>query len=124
MSAAAMTMPATPVALRALLAAIALLLAATAVAQATASAREPELLSAEEYPLSMEEVVVRGQRPQWREKEAAPRWDREKFELEVKAEQPRLQALPKYTRDERDDYDGVRDRMNREPRIKLFELKF
>lgn len=89
-----------------------------------ASAREPELLSEEEYALQREEVVVRAQRPQWRAREEAPRWDREKFELDIQTTQPRLQALPKYEREERDDSMQVRDRMNAEPRIKLFELKY
>lgn len=123
MSATAMTMPA-PLTLRPLLAAAALLLAAAAVAQTAASAREPDLLSEKEYPVQIEEVVVRAQKPQWREKAEAPDFNREKFKFDPQVEEARLQAMPKYDRDERDDYMQVRDRMNAEPRIKLFEFKF
>jgi hypothetical protein len=101
--------------------AIALLLAALAP---LAGAREPELLSEKEYALEREEVVVRAQRPQWHGREEAPRWDRRKIELDIEASQPRLRALPKYEREERDDAMQVRDRMNAEPRIKLFDFKF
>ena len=123
MSAAAVTMPA-PLALRPLLAAAALLLAMAAVAQTAERARETERLSEKEYPMQLEEVVVRAQQPQWREKEVAPDFNREKFKFEPDVKPSRLQAFPKYDRDERDNYDQVRDRMNAKPEIKLFEFKF
>lgn len=122
MRTAVIQMPA-PLLSRALLLAAALLLAVAAVAQNKALSREPELLSEKEYPVQLEEVVVRAQQPKWREK-AAPDWERPKFELKTDTQPPRLQLAPKYERDERDDYMDVRDRMNAEPRLKLFEFKF
>ena len=87
-------------------------------------ARETERLSEKEYPIQLEEVVVRAQQPQWREKTPEPDFNREKFKFEPDAKPSRLQLAPKYERDERDDYMDVRDRMNAEPRINLFEFKF
>ena len=124
MMALTMATPAPSQAGRVALLAAALLLATAALAQSAAAKRETALLSEKEYPMQLEEVVVRAQRPQWRKKEAPPDWNRGKFDLDTTAEPSRLQLAPKYSRDERDDYNGVRDRMNAEPRIKLFELKF
>lgn len=122
MMALSMATPAPSQALRVVLVAMALLLAATAIAQS--AARETERLSEKEYPLQLEEVVVRAQKPQWREKETPPDWNRGKFDLDTTPEPSRLQVAPTYSRDERDDYDQVRDRMNAKPEIKLFEFKF
>ncbi len=124
MMALTMATPAPSQASRAVLIAMALLLAAAAMAQGAASTRETELLSEKEYPLQLEEVVVRAQKPQWREKEAPPDWNRGKFDLDATPKPSRLQLAPTYSRDERDDYDQVRDRMNAKPEIKLFEFKF
>lgn len=106
--------------------AAALLGAVPALAQTAAGSRpETPMLGEEEYPIQLEEVVVRGKAPRWREREpAAPDWEKGKFQLPTETKPPRIQVMPRYTRDERDDYDQVRDRMNATPRIKIFEMKF
>lgn len=78
-----------------------------------------------EYRTELEEVIVEGRRaPAWRDRqEAGPRWDRPQLEI-PEPEPPRLQWLPEYTREERVQYDGVRDRRAAEPRLRVFELKF
>lgn len=102
--------------------ALPLLLLGAALAQAQGGRPETPLLSEREYRSTLEEVVVRAQRPDIPEQ--APRWDRPKIELELESPPSRLEWAPRYVRDERDDYDGVRDRTNAEPRIKIFEVKF
>lgn len=101
-----------------------LLGAALACVQAQAQGGRPEtpMLSEKEYRAPLEEVVVRGQQPALPEQ--APRWDRPKIELELESQPSRMEWAPAYAREERDDYEGVRDRTNAEPRIKLFEVKF
>ncbi|MBL4827630.1 MAG: hypothetical protein JKY66_07955 [Spongiibacteraceae bacterium] len=82
------------------------------------------LLDEAEYRTGIEEVVVVGKQPQWRQVEKE-QWLPERFELSsanVKAS--RIQWLPKYNKDERDNYQGVRDRTGESAEIKLFELKF
>lgn len=113
-----------PFAAPSLLVLVAALASGLALAQQGAVRPETPMLSEREYRVQLEEVIVRAQRPRWRGQEEAPRWDREKFELPVDVAPPRLQWAPGYARDEREDYEGVRDRMNAEPRIKLFEFKF
>lgn len=83
------------------------------------------VLPASEYRTPLEEIIVRGRSPYW-QREEAPRWDKPKVEAPVPGAAPagRLQWTPPYTRDERDDYDKVRDQLNPQPRTKLFELKF
>jgi hypothetical protein len=104
-----------------------LLFGATGLGALAAVNGRPEapLLSEEEYPLQLEEIIVRGQAPRWREREAAaPRWEKEKFKLPAAPAPSRIDLLPRYSADERDDYDEVRDRMGAKARIKLFEMKF
>lgn len=105
---------------------VALLGVAAAGAQSGGGGRpETPVLSENEYPLQLEEVVVRGKAPRWRQREpVAPDWEKGKFRLPAEAKPPRIEVMPRYTRDERDDYDQVRDRMNATPRIKVFEMKF
>lgn len=93
---------------------------------AQAQARpDVEPLPAEEYVTPLEEVIVRGSRaPAWRDRlEQRPRWERQVLELE-EPEPPRLDWFPHYERDEREDYEGVRDRRDAEPRLRLFEFRF
>lgn len=106
--------------------AAALLGAASVGAQTTSSSRpETPMLDEQDYPIQLEEVVVRGKAPRWRDREpAAPDWEKGKFQIPVETKPSRIEVLPKYTADERDDYDQVRDRMNATPRIKIFEMKF
>jgi len=101
----------------------AVLLAGAALCGADETRRIPEtpLLKQEDYRMSLEDVVVYGLRPYWRE-EAPPRWEKEP--LEVQPEKPsRMQWAPKYTREERDDWQPP-DQLNPQPRMKIFELKF
>jgi hypothetical protein len=105
---------------------VALLFAtASAGAAVAGSPAETPMLPQSEYRLPLEEVIVIGQEPYWQHR-APPRWERPPLELKTpESAQPRLRLMPRYIRDERDDYDGVRDRMqNPPPRIKLFDLKF
>lgn len=85
---------------------------------------EPEVLPREAYRVPLDQVIVTGKAPYWRG-EDAPRWDKPKVEAPAEAEPSRLQWAPHYGRDEREDYNGVRDQLNNpQPRTKLFELKF
>lgn len=104
---------------------VALALAA-ALACSFALADEPaaadgSVLKKSDYRLPMEQVIAIGRIPYWR-KEQAPQWERE--EMELKESKSRLQWAPAYTRDERDEYDGIRDSTNPKARAKVFEVKF
>jgi len=81
------------------------------------------LLEREAYRTPLDEIVVTGRAPYW-EQSAAPRWDKPKVDVPQQVTPPRMQVLPQYTRDERDEYDGIRDTQNPKPRMKLFEFKF
>ncbi len=110
---------------RALLKPLALgaMLASAAVMAAEHDSVEP--LDESAYRLDMEEVVVTGQAPQWRQLDQ-PEWRSERFKLKDASElpQPRMEWFPEYTRDERDNFEGVRDRMDEEAGIKIFEWRF
>ncbi len=85
---------------------------------------EPSVLPASAYRTSLEEIVVKGRLPYWQQQ--TPRWDKPKVEAPKPGEAApgRLQFAPAYTREERDDYNEVRDPLNPKPRTKLFEVKF
>lgn len=102
------------------------LLAALVVAQqASNTERNGELLDAADYRTELEEVLVTAKQPEWRRKaDEQQQWRPEAFELPEQASQNRIQWLPTYTKDERDNYNGVRDRMGEKADIKLFEWKF
>ena len=97
-------------------------LAAVASAENDRHAKE-SLLDASEYRGELEEIVVIGQQPEWRQPPKQDEWRPDRFELK-ESTKPRLQWLPEYTKEERDNYQGVRDRTGENPEIKLFELKF
>ena len=82
-----------------------------------------QLLKADEYRGNLEEVVVVGQKPQWRTQTEERVWRPEKFELK-EVEPGRIQWFPEYDKEERDQYQGIRDRMGEKPEIKIFEWKF
>lgn len=82
-----------------------------------------DMLSEDEYRGEIEEVIVTGRQPEWRT-EQKPEWRPQRFELPEATDSGRMEWLPEYDRDERDKYDGVRDRMAEKPEIKLFEWKF
>ena len=94
-------------------------------AQVAICADRPEtaVLPPEAYRMPMDQVIVTGQAPYWRGDEA-PRWDKPKVDVQTQSAPSRLQWAPHYSRDERDDYNGVRDQLNPQARGKLFELKF
>lgn len=104
---------------------LALLFNISAVAQDTAKDDLP-LLDESEYRGVIEEVVVIGRQPEWRRKiDEGEEWRPEKFELPAdSAPSSRIQWLPEYTEDERDSYQGIRDRTGEKPLFKLFEWKF
>jgi hypothetical protein len=101
-----------------------LALIATVAWALDSAAKKPEtpVLGRDAYRTPLDQVIVTGRAPYWQQK--APRWDKPKVELPEQAPPSRLQLMPPYTRDERDEYNGVRDLQNPQPRIKLFELKF
>lgn len=82
------------------------------------------LPSESEYPVAMEEIVVKGKVPEWRKAQTEQEfWRRNRFEL-LKPEQGRMDWFPRYEKDERDNYQQVRDRKDEKAGIKVFELKF
>lgn len=84
-----------------------------------------QLLGEDEYRTALEEVVVVGRRPRWREEQEQQQWRPERFKLPTGVvSTPRIQWLPEYDKDERDFYQGVRDRTGEKAEIKLFEWKF
>lgn len=97
---------------------------ATLAVPAWSQRPEAEVLPASEYRVGLEEVVVLGQRaPAWRSRvEEKPRWDVP--ELELPTVQRRIEWLPAYSREEREDYERARDRNAREPRFRLFNIEF
>lgn len=104
---------------------VSILLAAVALAQQIGSAdRHGELLEADDYRMELEEVIVTAKEPEWRSHQSEQQWRPEKFELPKKPSINRMQWLPAYTKDERDNYNGVRDRMGEKADIKLFEWVF
>lgn len=100
-------------------------LAAVALSPLASAREEPatqaQVLSKSDYRLPMEEVIAIGRVPYWR-KDQAPQYERQ--EMELQESKSRLQWAPEYSRDERDDYDGIRDQLNPQPRAKVFEVKF
>jgi hypothetical protein len=97
-----------------------LLIATLAWAAENKPKPETPVLSRDAYRTPLDQVLVTGRSaPQ-----QAPRWDKPKVDIPEQVAPSRLQLLPKYSRDERDEYNGVRDTQNPQPRTKLFELKF
>ena len=85
---------------------------------------DQQLLDDSEYRIGLEEIVVTGKQPQWRQPEQEA-WRPERFELpEEPVTKARIQWFPKYDKDERDLYQGVRDRTGEKAEIKIFEWKF
>lgn len=82
-----------------------------------------ELLDEKEYRSEIEEVVVTARKPDWRQ-QSKPEWRSQRFELPEQKSTSRMEWVPEYTKDERDLYDGVRDRKGEKPEFKLFEFRF
>jgi hypothetical protein len=98
-----------------------ILLAIASLTWAAENKPRPEtpVLSRDAYRIPLDEVIVTG-----RAQQLPPRWDKPKAAIPEEAPPSRLQLLPHYSREERDEYNGVRDVQNPQPRTKLFELKF
>lgn len=84
-------------------------------------AADSSVLKRSDYRIPMEEVIAIGRVPYWR-KDQQPQWERQ--EMELQESKARLQWAPAYSRDERDEYDGIRDSTNPKARAKIFEVKF
>lgn len=101
--------------------------ATAALAQTTSTPARPEtpVLGKDEYRQKLDEVIVIGQDPYWRQG-GQPRWDRGKVDVDLNkpASEPRLQMFPNYTAEERDEAMKIPDRNNATPKIKVFERKF
>ncbi len=87
---------------------------------------EDELLEQEEYRSDLEEVVVVGSEPEWRKNmDKQEEWRPDRFKLpDNPPSTSRMEWFPEYTKDERDNYQGVRDRTGEKAEFKIFELKF
>jgi hypothetical protein len=84
-----------------------------------------DLPAENEYRGGLEEVVVVGQAPEWRKSPASEeRWRPDKFKLQTLDKPSRLQWFPEYSKDERDNYQGVRDRKGEKAEFQLFNWKF
>lgn len=84
---------------------------------------EGKLLDESAYRSDIEEIVVIGQQPEWR-KPPESEWRPERFELQQLEPSSRIDWFPKYVKDERDNYDGVRDRLKEKPEIQIFKWNF
>jgi hypothetical protein len=100
------------------------LLTLSVIAEQASEQNQPVLLDDSEYRTDIEEMVVRARRLDWRNQQVEQEWRPERFELPEQSSEQRMQWLPRYSKDERDQFDGVRDRMGEKPEIKLFEWKF
>ena len=78
----------------------------------------------EELDYELEETVVTAREPQWRQPKDEEDWRPDRFELPEDESEKRMEWLPEYTRDERDNYTEVRDPKNEEPDFQLFKWKF
>lgn len=84
-----------------------------------------ELLDESEYRNKLEEVVVTGQQPDWRKSPAEQQeWRPEAFTLPQQTRPPRIEWFPAFARDERDYYQGVRDRTGEKAEIQIFKWLF
>ncbi|MFA7555165.1 MAG: hypothetical protein WCY88_13020 [Spongiibacteraceae bacterium] len=105
--------------------ALLLLVALVSMAWAQTGRNSDEVLLDEtEYRSELEEVVVIGQQPEWRKPSKPEEWRPDKFELPKSSSSQRLDWLPEYTKDERDNYQGVRDRTGEKPEFKIFNWRF
>lgn len=88
------------------------------------AARDTVLLDASEYRSELEEVVVVGRQPEWRQGAQSEEWRPDKFELAKQASSSRMEWFPEYVKDERDNYQGVRDRTGEKAEFQLFKWTF
>jgi hypothetical protein len=72
----------------------------------------------------IEEMVVTAQQPDWRKPSEEQDWRPKRFELPEEDVQRKMEWFPEYTRDERDNYDQVRNPLNEKPDFQIFKWKF
>jgi len=91
-----------------------------------ASDREGDILDDETFRTNEDEIIVIGEQPEWRKKSTEERWRKEGFELVDPSDllEPVIEWFPEYTREEREDYERIRDPKDEKPLIKIFEWKF
>ena len=87
---------------------------------------QTDLLEQQEYRSDLEEVLVIGTEPEWRKNiDKQEEWRPERFELPDKpSSRLRMEWFPEYIKDERESYQGVRDRTGENPQFQLFKIKF
>ena len=97
---------------------------ATVAATGLTRERGEALLDEAAYRTDLEEIIVHGQAPRWRDSMTAEDLRPEDIEFFEPDPDARLEWLPTYTREERENYQKVRDRKNETPELKLFEIRF
>ena len=87
---------------------------------------QTDLLEQQEYRSDLEEVLVIGTEPEWRKNiDKQKEWRPERFELlDNASSRLRMEWFPEYIKDERESYQGVRDRAGENPEFQLFKIKF
>ena len=87
---------------------------------------EDDLLEQQEYRSDLEEVVVVGSEPQWRkDMDKQEEWRPDRFKLpDNPPSKSRMEWFPEYTKEERDNYQGVRDRTGENPEFQIFKMRF
>ena len=87
---------------------------------------QTDLLEQQEYRSDLEEVLVIGTEPEWRKNiDKQKEWRHERFEfLDNASSRLRMEWFPEYIKDERESYQGVRDRAGENPEFQLFKIKF
>ena len=84
-----------------------------------------QLLDKSEYRSELEEVVVVGREPEWRKPPVDDQeWRPKRFEVVEPGNRGRMEWFPEYTKEDRENYQGVRDRTGEKPEFKVFEWKF
>ncbi len=85
-----------------------------------------DLLEDKEYRSDIEEVVVVGSEPEWRKNmDKQEEWRPERLKLSDNPSlRSRVEWFPEYTKEERDNYQGVRDRTGENPEFQIFKMKF
>ncbi len=101
-----------------------MLLAPLASAASNSKTDEQQLLHESEYRSELEEVVIVGRQPEWRQQQQDEQWRPGRFKLPEQSSKARMQWLPEYTKEDRDNYNSVRDRTGENPEIKVFNWKF
>lgn len=72
----------------------------------------------------LEEMVITAKEPDWRKPKDDEEWRPDRFELPEGGTDKKMEWFPEYSKDERDDYDQVRNPLNEEPDFQLFKWKF